>query len=150
MRILLLTMHVIAAAAWLGGNLSQLIMTPMFERRGAEATAAWFEGCAKMAKNYYSAAAVTIMITGVLLLVGIDSPWGFEDAFVSFGFLAVIIATARGMIWFIPKAEAAAEGYATGNIEPAKRAARIIRIGAILDTGLVLFTVFSMVAKLGA
>ncbi|MDA3040371.1 MAG: hypothetical protein O3C27_12755 [Actinomycetota bacterium] len=98
MRNLLLTLHLIGAAAWLGGNLTQMMMLPIFDRAGHAAARVWHDASGQMAKIYYSVAGALITVSGVALLLLSDSPWSFSDPFVSIGFAVVLIGGLMGIL----------------------------------------------------
>lgn len=149
MRDLLLTLHIMSAAAWLGGNFTQLMLLPLMERAGRAATVTWFRATEQMAKIYYSIAGVALILTGILLLVAIDSPYSFSDPFVSIGFAVVIIGAIAGVAHFAPQARAAAAANEEGDAAAATAARNKIAGAAVVDTALVIFAIYAMVSKLG-
>lgn len=149
MRDLLLTLHIMSAAAWLGGNLTQLMILPIMERAGRTAAATWFRATEHMAKIYYSVAGVSLIVTGILLLVAIDSPYSFSDPFVSIGFMVVMIGAIAGVALFAPQARAAAAANHAGDAVAATVARNRIAVAAVVDTALVIFATYAMVSKLG-
>ncbi len=147
MRTALLTVHVAAIAAWLGGNFAQLMLLPMFERSGHAGAALWHHASGRMAKVYYSVAGVMIALTGIGLVQ--DGPYSFQDGFVSIGLTVVVIGGILGVVFFGPQARAAKAAHDARDATAAAAARRRIVMGALLDTALVLFAVWAMVKKIG-
>ncbi|MCP5028178.1 MAG: hypothetical protein GY929_18020 [Actinomycetia bacterium] len=146
MRTLLLVLHIVGVAAWLGGNLTQMMVLPMMERAEHTAAMAWHRASGQMAKIYYSIAGTVIMVTGIGLVL--DGPYAFSDGFVSVGFLVVVIGGVMGVVFFAPTSRAAITAHELGGGPNLQAVLKRFTVGAIVDTGLVIFTVYAMVAKL--
>lgn len=149
MRELLLTIHISAVAAWLGANLSQLVMMKATRRRGGEPAVALFRGFAYLGALYYNVAGVTVFLSGLALLFLSDTVGSASSLFVSIGFFTVVFAGLMGAVFFIPRSRAVAEEFKTGDHDVAEKSARAISRGLILDTALVLLTIAAMVGKWG-
>lgn len=149
MRDGLLWLHLVGVAAWLGGNLTQFMLMPRLERAGQQAAIAWHEGTGAMAKIYYSVAGTVVAVTGVLLVLRSDT-YTFADAFVSVGFAVVIVGGIMGVAFFAPASRRAVEAHRSGDAGAVAAVGRRIRLGAVVDTSLILFAIWAMVAKLGA
>lgn len=148
MRTFLLWLHIVAIAAWLGGNLTQLFIAPILDRVGSRVAEEWYKATVKMGSVYYSVAAVVIIITGIGLVL--DQPsYSFSDPFVSIGFTAVFFGAIMGIGFFGPKGRAAAQAHAIGDGGTAAKVRGQLFSGAALDTAVVLFTIWAMVAKVG-
>lgn len=139
-RNVLLLVHLACAGAWLGANLTQLVLTPWFVRRGGEATVAWFEGTELLAKRYYNVAGVLLALTGVLLVEEIGYGWG--SGFVAVGITVIAIGATLGIAFFGPEGARLA-GAARDGGRPDPR--RYLSVAA-LDTALVLLAILAMVS----
>ncbi|MEZ5255374.1 MAG: hypothetical protein R2705_00320 [Ilumatobacteraceae bacterium] len=147
-RNLLLALHIAAVGGWIGANFVQFVLTPRLGRGTGATVAAWWDSVALLSKKYYTYLAVIILVTGILLLVRSSSPVRVLNAFVSLGFLTIIV----GEHWPVPssarsrKTSAAATEGDAGAVEAGyKRVAML----AVVDTVLVLVTILAMVAKWG-
>lgn len=147
MRTLLLVFHLTGVAAWLGGNFTQMMVMPLFERADHNAAVTWHRASGQMAKIYYSVAGTAIMVTGIGLVL--DGPYAFSDSFVSVGFMVVIIGGVMGVVFFAPTSRAAIGAHELGGGAPLAAAIRKFTVGAAVDTALVIFALYAMVAKLG-
>ncbi len=127
-----------------------MVMLPMFDRSGHAAARVWHEASGQMAKVYYSVAGAVITITGVFLLLQSDSPWTFSDPFVSIGFVVVLIGGLTGVLFFAPASRAAVTAHDEHDPGAVAKMRRRLTVGAVVDTGLVIFAIYAMVAKLGA
>ncbi len=146
MRTLLLTLHIVAVAAWLGGNFAQIFLMRGFKAGPSTVAAAWFRGAAIMVRLYYSVAGVLLTATGVGLVLTNDA-WSFGSGFVSVGFAVVIIGAVLGMVFFAPRADRAASAFEIGDDAAGRAAASSIGTLALVDTALVLLAVVAMVGR---
>ena len=149
MRTFLLFLHIAAAGAWVGTSLTQFALLPLFRTSAPSTHARWHLGTVALGTRVYTPAAVVILITGVLLVTG-NASFGFADAFVSLGFLTVIVGAALGMAVFGPRGRETAELLEAGDEARANAVIRRIRAFGALDLGLVLLTILAMVAKFGS
>jgi hypothetical protein len=150
LRDTLLTIHILAAGTWIGANAVQFVMTPRVGDRGAAIAAAWHRAVVGLMRVLYMPAALILLVTGVLLVTAIDeTSYEMSDAFVSIGFLAVIIGAGLGMRFFAPQSRLAAEAYDGGDTGAAAAIERKITIGGLVDTAVLVVTVVAMVAKWG-
>ena len=146
-RNILLVIHIAAVGAWLGANIVQAVVPGLLGPESAAASA-WFRVTEKMSKALYIPAGVTVLVTGVLLVLN-SEVYGFGTMFVTIGFLAVIIGAVLGSVVFGPKSRAIADALDTGDFGLANRLRASTGRFGLLDTFVVLFTIFAMVAKLG-
>jgi hypothetical protein len=147
-RNILLVLHIAGAGAWFGANLMQAIV-PGLLGPVSPAAASWFRTTEKLATRFYIPVAVTILVTGILLVLNSEA-YGFGSVFVSIGFVAVIIGAVLGSTVFGPKSEAIADAIDSGEADRADKMRGTVGGFGILDTLVVLFTIYAMVAKLGA
>lgn len=146
-RNVLLMLHIVAVGTWLGANVVQAIV-PGILGPESSATAAWFRATEKLSRFLYIPAGVTVLVTGILLVLNSDL-YGFGSAFVGIGFTAVVIGAVLGSVVFGPKSLQIAEAIESGDMSTANRVRGVAgRFGA-LDTLIIVFTIFAMVSKLG-
>ena len=145
----LLLIHILAASAWLGGNVVQIIAGPAMEKAGAGPHAAWVRTTVKLGRWLYTPAALIALVTG-FELVRSNSAYEFSAAFVSLGFFAVIVGATLGMAVFGPTGRALADSIDRGDYTLVRTLKGKIRMWGTIDTVLVLVTIYAMVAKLGA
>lgn len=147
-RNLLLVLHIAAAGAWLGANILQAII-PGILGPVSPAAAKWFRATEKLSRSFYIPVGVTVLVTGILLVLH-STVYGFGSVFVTIGFAAVIIGAVLGSTVFGPKSTEIAEAIESGDNERANRVRATTGQFGVLDTLVVLFTIYAMVSKLGA
>lgn len=147
-RDILLVIHISAAGAWLGANLIQAIVPGVvgLESSGA---ASWFRTTEKLSSRFYIPVGVTVLVTGILLVLNSDL-YGFGSTFVTIGFVAVVIGAVLGSTVFGPKSVVAADAIDAGDMTLARKTRGTLSSFGILDTLVILFTMYAMVSKLGA
>jgi hypothetical protein len=147
-RNIVLTLHIAGAAAWLGANLVQLVLTPRFARWGGETAARWADAAGALTRTYYNAAGGILGVTGVLLVM--HGGWSWTAGFVLLGIATLVVGGVLGSLEFGPLSARLAAA-ARGGDEPAvQRLARRTVRSALIDTSLVVLTVFAMVSKWAA
>ena len=147
-----LALHIIAAGTWLGCNVAQVVMGTRISSAGTEVRAWWSDAGEFLGKAVYPAAGALILITGLIMVITSNDPGGysFASAFVSIGFVAVVIGGVLGGVVFGPKNRAAGEAIRAGDAAAESKARSTILNFAYLDTAIVVFTIFMMVYKVGA
>ncbi len=144
-RTLLLVLHISGVAAWLGANFVQLLLSPRFAKQSTAIAAAWTRHTIWLGERYYGPVGGLIGVTGVLLVIDGDWPWG--SGFIWVGITVVTIGGFMGGMLFGPLAKKRAEALEAGDMATADAAqARIIPL-AFLDTALILTAMLAMVHK---
>jgi uncharacterized membrane protein len=147
-RDILLVLHILAVGTWIGGNVTQFVVTPKLRDRGGAAAAAWMRSVVRMGTRLYTPAAILVLLTGVGLVLDSDL-YDFEHAFVVIGVAMVITGGVLGARVFGPRAEEAAAAFEAGDgatgVAVVNRSMRI----AVLDSALLVVTVASMVGRWG-
>lgn len=142
---MLLALHIVGVAAWLGANFVQFVLGPRFGRGPAAVTAAWTRQTIWLGERYYNAAGAVIGITGVLLVI--DGDWSWGAGFVLVGIAVLAIGAVIGAVFVVPLAKRRATALESGDEASAAGAqSRIIPL-AVLDTALVLIAVVAMADK---
>lgn len=144
-RTILLALHITGAAAWLGANFVQLVVTPRLERESAEVAASWTRQQQLLGQRYYGPVGALIAITGVLLVLDGDLSW--STGFIWVGIIVVVIGAALGVAAFTPLGNRRLAALEAGDRPAAARALRSTLRLAVLDTALVLLTVLAMVDR---
>jgi len=146
----LLTLHIVAAGTWIGANVVQFMSTNRIAAEGGAAAASWFETVAWWGRVLYSPAAVVLLATGIALVLD-SSFYEFSDAFVSIGFLAIVAGAVIGITKIAKESERAGAAFAAGDDAGGLAVFKQkIMPWTVLDTLILLVTVFAMVGKWGA
>lgn len=145
---LLLLVHIVAVGAWLGANMTQLVVTPALQRTGGAPAAAWMRQTVRIGKAIVSPAAVVLLITGFWMVLR-DSLYDFEQTFVVIGVLMVIVGSVLGMRVFGPGGREAAGLHEAGDTAAVGKAHQRLAMFGAIDTALLIFTIWAMVTRLG-
>ncbi|MEZ5322015.1 MAG: hypothetical protein R2698_08085 [Microthrixaceae bacterium] len=144
---LLLVVHVLAVAMWLGTNIA-LGVAAARPSPNAETEAWWAETKGFIAATVKNTAFLLLLLSGIGMIVegnGIK----FSAPFVSVGFLVVIVGGALTGAVFMPGARKLAEAHRGGDKEAAAReSGRLGMIGAA-ETLLVVVALLFMVFQWG-
>jgi hypothetical protein len=138
-RNLLLVVHIGCAAAWLGANLVQLVLTPQFAKRGGELAASWFDATGWLAKRYYNVAGILLAVTGILLVQ--ETAYDWSAGFVGVGIAVIAIGAVLGIAFFAKEGDRIASAFRSGGTADATRYLAV----ATLDTSLVVLAIAAMV-----
>lgn len=149
MRNVLLVLHVIGVALWLGANGVQAFAGSRTASAGAEARLWWAETQGAMARALYNVAGVLVLLTGLGLVLRSDSPWEFSDTFVSVGLVAVIIGAGLGMAVFGPGSRQLSAAIRQSDAAAERSLTNRLTAFGILDTIVVVVAITAMVAKWG-
>lgn len=142
MRDFLLTVHILAAAAWIGGGLyGYLVFTRHAATSGAKKALAVDQA---LGGRYFGTAVGLVILSGIGLIL-VSPVYGWLTPFVLIGFGVVIAdGTLQGVVFGpMGKRLAGHEGDLPG---PDKKK---LRMGTAFQIALFVFAVWTMVIKLG-
>lgn len=142
----LLFLHILAAAAWIGAGLKETIEKPLIHEPAQRAV--WLRNQMKLATRLYIPAAVTVLVTGILMVMDNEAV-GFGTTFVSIGFFMVVFGAAVGGGLLGKRAEQAATHLENGDVSAAAVVEAKARPFELLDIALLLVTLAAMVWKWG-
>lgn len=149
LRGILLILHIAGAGAWLGANLVQAVTPPLAASQGKAVLAGWYRITAVLSSRLYMPAALTILVTGILLVLRSEA-YDFDTLFVGVGLGMIVIGAVLGIVIFGPVGRRAAEEIESG-AESAARASMVRLAGfGVLDTLLLILTIGVMVLRWGA
>lgn len=143
-----LWLHIVAAGVWIGGSVVQAAAPPLLAEGGPLVKATWARAVVGFGTRLYTPAAVVLLLTGIELVRSLD--YGYTDFFVLVGFVMVAIGAVFGGAVFGPSGRHLAEAVEAGDAAEEKRLDTKLRTFGIIDIVLLLFTVYAMVAALGA
>ena len=99
--------HVLAGAAWFGGHVFvEGLMAGAGRSKEEGALPKAMLAIDATSSRVFTAAGILLLITGVWIVLDKNSPFAFEDIFVSIGFLIVLIGLGVGFFYFRPKGAA--------------------------------------------
>lgn len=149
MRDILLWLHIIGAATWLGANLTQAFVGPKL-MANRETAPGWLRAVEKSSGPLYGTASALILITGIILIVTSDGIYRFSSLFVTIGFAVLILGGALAGLVFNRKTRQMIGMYDAGQDAQVAAIYRTLGTWGILDSLLVAFAILAMVSKWGA
>ena len=147
-RTIVLTLHIVGVAGWLGANFVQMVLSPRFAKGPDAVAAAWTRQTIWLGERYYGVVGGLIGVTGVILVL--DGDWDWSSKFIWLGIATLIVGIVLGVAAFGPLAKRRADALESGDQATAGAAMQRIIPFAVVDTLLVLLTVLAMVHKWGA
>ncbi len=139
--------HVLFAAAWVGGAV--LLSTYGFRMmKAGVADKIAFSKMTLVAGRLFAGFATVALVAGTWLVIREDNLFGFDQAWISIGFLGIIVGAALGPAFFAPQARALIGELEAGNPSAAAREKRIAVV-SMLEAALLLVVVWAMVYKPG-
>jgi hypothetical protein len=146
----LLIIHILAAAAWIGGALLSGFAGPRMARSGVEgAPLAWARVAAEAGAKYFNPAGILTALSGIGLVLTSDI-YRWSDTFVSIG-LGVVIATALiGAIVHRPGGEKIVSALESGDQATAAAEGKRAAIWGAVTGVLLIVAVVVMVLKTGS
>lgn len=146
MRNWLLILHILAAAAWIGGGLFSWYAFTQLTSAGSSSGSS-VQILADKADRYFGPSAGLTLLTG-LALVLFTEPWGWSDAFVLVG-IAVFVFSAvwQPLVSSKVQSRLLAAIDDGGDVRPAMGAFHRV---TVVDMGVLLVALWAMVIKLGA
>ena len=147
---LLLIIHILAAAAWIGGGLLNGFVAPRISRSGLEGAAlAWARVAAQAGTRYFNPAGLLTALSGIGLVM-VSETYDWSDTFVSIGIAVVIAAGLIGALVHRPGGERIIIALESGDQAAAARDGKRAAIWGAVTIVLLIVAVVVMVLKTGA
>lgn len=143
--------HVVAVIVWLGGAFLLIVLFGLTARSGDEATVVGLTKAGeKLGLAVFNPAGIITLIAGVWL--AIEADFDFSEAWISIGFLGVILGAALGMAFYPKALRRLQAGITDGGLEGAESIAALRRMRTIqmAEFAFLLVVVWAMVVKPGA
>lgn len=149
MNDLLRILHILFAAAWLGGGLLTGFAAPRMARNGASASLGWARVSAEAGRKYFNPAGILTVLTGIaLVMVGDLYQW--SDTFVSIGLGAAIATALVGAFAHRPGSTRIIAALESGDYETAATEGKKAAIWGAVTSALLIVVVVVMVLKTGS
>ncbi len=148
METLALWLHIVAASAWLGGNLMSLLVPGLLAPGGPPVMLALGRANLVLSRLFFIPAALLTLVTGIWLVVLVDYGWG--DTFVTVGFTAVLVIAFGSMGVLVPTGRKMVAAMEAGDGATAQALAPRQRYVSTINALVLLVTVYAMVARWGA
>jgi amino acid permease len=144
----LLFVHIVAAAIWLGANVTQIVVNPALRSSGGQAAAAWVRQTVSLGRIVKTPAAVLILISGFWIVFREDL-YTFEQLFVAIGIATVVVGTFIGMRISGPGGRQAADHHENGDEAAAAQVHSRLDMWLLVESMVLVFAFFAMVQRLG-
>jgi uncharacterized membrane protein len=147
---LLLTLHILAAATWIGAALAVQVIGARMRPSTPDAAIDQFAVDAEaIGKMLFAPAAAVLLITGLALVANEDLSW--TDPWILVGIGAFVVAGAVGGAFLVPEGRRIAELARTPGHDPAEvrdRARRRLLVARV-DLSVLILAVADMVSRPG-
>jgi uncharacterized membrane protein len=141
-------LHIISAAAWLGGNLVMLMMPGLLASGGRPSMLALGRASLALGRVFFTPAAILTLLTGIWLVIDIGYSWG--ATFVSIGFAAVIVSAGIAMGLQTPIGRRIIAALESGDADAARASWPRHSAYGVINVIVLLVTFYSMTARWGA
>lgn len=138
--------HVLAAITWVGGSILIQVYGARLSRGGNDDRVR-FAKDTLVAGNVFASAAIIALATGLWLVLRVDA-WGFDQAWISVGFVGILVGAVLGTAFYGPQTKALIAELEGGSAAAERRSRRIAMVST-LDTLLLVVVVWAMVFKPG-
>jgi uncharacterized membrane protein len=147
---LLLIIHILTAAAWIGGSFLTGFVAPRMARSGTrDAALGWARVSAEAGAKYFNPAGILTALSGIGLVLTSDI-YDWSDAFVSIGLGVVIAAGLIGALVHRPGGEKIVAALESGDQAVAAGEGKRAAIWGAVTAVLLIVAVVVMVLKTGA
>jgi uncharacterized membrane protein len=138
--------HILAAITWVGGSILIQVYGSRLRSAGSDDRIR-FAKDVLVAARLFAAAGIVAFAGGLWLVLRVDG-WDFDQAWISIGFLGVLIGAGLGMAFYAPQTKALIGELESGD-EAAEGRGRRIALVSALEVGLLIIVVWAMVFKPG-
>ncbi len=149
MASVLLFIHILAACAWWGTSVVQMVTNRRMAESSDEIAANWLRTVVSYGNSIYLPSALVLLGTGIWMVI-INDAYGFGNLFVTIGFVMVVVGAFFGARIFGPTSEKAAEMRESGDLDGAQPLYGRLRTAGMVDGLLLTVTIASMVGRWGA
>ncbi len=143
--------HIVAVIVWVGGSFMLIVLFSLTRRSSEEATVLGLSKLGEtIGKFVFNPAGIITLVAGIWLVIEVDLE--FSEAWISLGFLGVIISAGLGMAFYPKALRRLQAGIEEGGLSGAESVAALdrLRIVSSAELLLLLIVVWAMVTKPGA
>jgi uncharacterized membrane protein len=146
MRNILLVLHIVGVAGWLGGGFYGMYAYSVVARMGPPAAGDGLKGLEKRASVYFGVFAGLVLISGIALVLTSDA-FGWGDAFVIIGLVAFVVSSVVQST--VGRRSNERLTAAVGSGSGVDQALAGWRLAGASDIIILVIVIWAMVAKLG-
>jgi uncharacterized membrane protein len=145
----LLTIHILAAAAWIGGGLLNVFIGPKMAESGGETALNWLRAVVEAVSKYFIPAGTLTLLSGIGLVL-VDDAYDWSAPFVWIGIVTVVLALGLVSTVLAPAGRRAIVAALAGDFPEVGVNARKAAITSRVVVLLLILTEVVMVLRLGA
>ncbi len=145
----LLIIHILSAAAWIGGSMFLGFAGPRMASAGGPAAGAWIGVALASVTRFFTPVALLTAASGITMVFVLDQ-WEWTDAFVWVGLGVFVLALAIALGNNVRAMKAARSAAQAGDMEEAAANGRKLVRGGALIVILLIAAEVAMVLRLGA
>lgn len=145
----LLFVHILAAGAWFGTSVVQMVTNRRMASSSDDVAAHWLRTVVSYGNWIYMPSALLLLITGVWMVL-LNDAYGFGNLFVTIGFIMIVVGAVFGARIFGPLSEQAADLREQGKSAEAQPLYTRLRTAGMIDGLLLTVTIAAMVGRWGA
>lgn len=145
----LLIIHILSAAAWIGGSMFMGFAGPRMAGAGGPAAGAWIGVALASVTRFFTPVALLTAASGITMVMLLDE-WDWTQAFVWVGLGVFVVALAVALGNNVPAMKGARSAARDGNMEMAAAYGRKLVRGGALIVILLIVAEVTMVLRLGA
>jgi uncharacterized membrane protein len=144
----LLFVHIVAVAVWVGGSIMLALISSRIERTGDAGYRARFAKSAGIVGPVIGISAALVLASGIWMVLESDAI-ELSQTWVWLGLALFIVSGAVGAAYFAPASDRIIRALEAGQVQEADRRARTFNLVSRFDTFLLLVIVGLMVFKPG-
>ena len=145
----LLIIHILAAAAWIGGGLLNGFIGPKMAQSGGETALNWIRAVVEAVSKYFIPAGTLTLLSGIALVL-VDDAHDWSAPFVWIGIVVVVLALGLVSTVLAPAGKRALAAAQAGDFPKVGVNARKAAITGRVIVLLLILTEVVMVLRLGA
>jgi len=145
----LLIIHILSAAAWIGGTFFLGFAGPRMGRAGGPAAGAWIGLVLQAVPRFFLPVSLLTLASGLLIVTN-EEQWNWSDPFVGIGIAAVVIALSIAFLNNVPTLKAMIEAANSGDLPGVAARARKVTNGGLGIALTLIGAEVVMVLRLGA
>lgn len=145
----LLIVHILSAAAWIGGGFLTGFVGPRMARDDGQASLRWARVTAEAGAKYFNPAGLLTALTGIGLVL-VSDQYDWSDTFISIGLGVVVVAGLIGALAQRPGTEKLITALESGDYVAAAAVGKRAAIWGTVTGVLLIVAVVVMVLKTGA
>ena len=141
--------HILFAAVWIGGSVFLAFAGPQFRKIGGPAALGWLKVVLEAVPKLLAPAALLTGLSGVTIVL-VQDEWDWGDPFVGIGITVVVVVLVIGLGMNTPNLRKALAALEAGDMPAAGAALQRVATAGMVVILLLIFAEYVMVTRLGA